>query len=139
MESVRPTQLGMSSEDIRTAAAELADLFRVMVWEWVVAFVGHPGEGSDDHCLRHFKENYDGKIPEDGRRVIDWPGQRKALELRVPNPRAEWKTEALAEAHAEKLREDGYEVTVVIRNSRADHDLRKYGRVLLPGSKRREA
>lgn len=120
---------------------ETPDLVRIYRSEWVVRFSSEKtGEEGEAECLVRFEEAYAGRVHQHNvrtRRVDPHdPGRsRSLLELRLPTMKGEFKTEALADEWTRKqpwATEGG--VCMVVRNSKADHDLRAYGTRMLPTS-----
>lgn len=137
----RPTRL--SQVDLREQAGavrEADDLHRLYRPEWVSVHVEAAVDGDrtpealTEAALAHFDAHYDGRVHSGDMRLAvagAGPTARVALQLRLPNLKGEFKTAALAHAHATGQGWDDY--TVVGRNTKADHELRGYGVKKLAG------
>lgn len=104
---------------------ETEDVHRVYVYEWIAMFSAR----SKEKCLARFEERYRDRVREDDWRVTVVSADYYELQLRLPNVVAEWKTAKLAYDYVAEKGWGNAEATVVARNSKADHDLRKYGTV----------
>ena len=104
---------------------ETQDVHRVYVYEWITMFTSR----SKEKCEARFEERYRDRVREDDWRITVVGDTHYELQLRLPNVTAEWKTAKLAYAYVAEKGWGNVEATVVARNSKADHDLRKYGMV----------
>lgn len=104
---------------------ETEDVHRVYVYEWIAMFSAR----SKEKCLARFEERYRDRVREDDWRIAVVADDYYELQLRLPNVVAEWKTAKLAYDYVGEKGWGNAEATVVARNSKADHDLRKYGMV----------
>lgn len=117
---------------------ETPDLVRVYRPEWVQVFSSTAvGENGYQECHTHCDEVYQGRVmPYDmWVRRLDKKNPdttRSVLMLKLPVLKGEFKTEDLAGAW---VREQPWAVEVgvvtVVRNSKADHDIRQYGKRML--------
>jgi hypothetical protein len=136
-----------------TAVRETDDVYRVYRPEWVTVHLRSrscPSSGSGllaplvAECREFFASQYAGRVrPEDMEVAVtaELGAQAKhrqgnpatyvaRLRLRLPNLKGEFKNEA--HAHAFVAARGWQDATVLVRNSRGDHELRSYGRKLLP-------
>lgn len=113
-----------------------SDIVRLYRREWVIVWsdIRAEGETSADVTRRateHAIARYDGRVHDEDLRISLHGGGRDTVvyvELFLPNLKGEFKTRALAEAHASNW---GH-ADIVVRNSPEDHELRAYGVKMLP-------
>lgn len=137
----RPEVLSdVSVKDAVSEVREIEDLWKVYVPEWIIV-ASSDANGTDGlaEMEKVVAEKYHDRVrPEDARVVPistrypdDWPYR---LELKLPNQRGEFKRRDLAEAYAEKmgwLLQPG--TSIVPRNSKAEFQIKDYGKKKLPG------
>lgn len=114
-------------------AQEIASTHRVYTKTWLLeARHRTPEDATTDFETRFLGRLQDGdwRIEQDPINKRDW-----LLWTNRWTVMSEWKTPALAEEHAEKVRERFKDVTVVPRNSRREHVLTQYGIVKLTVAK----
>jgi hypothetical protein len=124
--------IGASTADIVKAAKhEIGSTWRVYTKEWLIQ-----SRGTEDEMEKLYTTKYEGRVEEDDHVIkLDDESKTYTLELRLWNVKAEWKTKELADVHAENLAKakgNGFLVDVVARNSRKEHVLSNYGKLLLP-------
>lgn len=114
-------------------AQEIASTHRVYVKTWLLeARHATAEDATSDYETRFLGRLQDGdfRIDKDPINKRDW-----LLWTNRWTVMGEWKTAALAEEHAEKVRERFKDVTVVPRNSRREHVLTQYGIVKIVAPK----
>lgn len=127
----RPTPaVAVRIADIR----ETDDIYRLYRPEWVIVYT--TTKALTDvladlltRCEQVFEERYKDRVDKDGVGYefenASQPHAMCRLLLKLPNLKGEFKYAFLAERFAD---EQGYsDHTIVVRNSKADHDLRQYG------------
>lgn len=111
---------------------EIEASYRVYVKEWILEF----SSAKQDSAERSMQSRFEGRLkPEDIKIIVTNYGAY-AVYCRRWNVNSEWKTEGLAEVWAKALRElrGKSDVMVVARNSKQEHELLNYGKVMLPSN-----
>lgn len=125
--------LGDTADIVRkTKANEIRSTFRVYVKEPVLVYSAPTPEDVGAYYTRKFE----GRVhPQDA--VVSHCEELGVHQLRLSlwNVKAEWKDEAVADAHREELlKESDTPCEVVVRNSRREHVLTSYGKLKLAQS-----
>lgn len=127
--------VGATTADIVKAAKanEINSTWRVYTKEWLPVWRDCMESGAQTMLA----QKYEGRVKdEDWKITEDDEGMDWVLSLRLWNVKAEWKTKELADTHALELAATtGEEPEVVARNSRKEHVLANYGKLLLPKKK----
>lgn len=117
------------AEVVQATKQEIQSTWRVYVKEWLL---------DDSDCTREsledrFRAEYGGRVTDEDWRIYDEEELEYFLEVRLWNVKAEWKYEDEANEHVRLLREVGGhpEAEAVPRNSRREHVLMSYGKLLL--------
>lgn len=143
MTESRPTQLGITSGDIRDAAGitETADHWHVYLKEWLIMARGETAEEAEVLFERRWK----GRVEHEDMRYgvvwsaplgIDSEPQAIEVHLRLWNLVSAWTSREDAEAYVgEDMPEHDKagNVRIVGRNTKEEVMLKDYGRKLLPG------
>ena len=127
------------AEVVQAAKNEIQSTWRVYLKEWLI-------EASDctfDSLEKDtFEPKYGGRVLDEDWRIVaaDEDELEYVLEVRLWNVKGEWKYEEEAQEHARLLREVGGhpEAVAVPRNSRQEHVLKDYGKLLLKEAKSEE-
>jgi hypothetical protein len=120
----RPTRLAEQTE-----VEESGDLWRVYHYEWVITYVTEDDGGAEARIQKYYLDNLAGRILADDYRIIaegESPHVVLQVQVRRPNMRGEFKHFSDAQKFVTEQEWQGG-VSIVQRNSRADHDVRSYG------------
>jgi hypothetical protein len=130
------------AEVVQATKNEIQSTWRVYVKEWLQ---------DDSDCTREsleerFQAKYGGRLEDDDWRIVgddEFPENPMEffLQVRLWNVKGEWKYPDEAEEHARLLREVGGhpEAEAVARNSRREHVLMSYGKLMLKEAKNDES
>jgi hypothetical protein len=115
------------------------DLFRVYVPEWTVAFTYDPQPGQStaeafEHVWAYYDQRYAGRVRREDVQVVQDGTTHPLVRLLLLLPvlKGEFKHRPLAEAFVNADPRLCERATIVVRNSKADHDLRNYSVTMLP-------
>jgi hypothetical protein len=118
------------AEVVAATKQEIKSTWRVYVREWLVEF----RDCSEETVQDYFNERFKGRVTEDDWSIAeDSEDFSYVLRLRLYNVKAEWKEEAEAREHERLLQATmpELEAEAVPRNSRREHVLKSYGKLML--------
>jgi len=130
------------AEIVRETKNEIQSTWRVYIKEWL----RDDSDCTEESLTERFEAKYGGRLLDEDWRISgddEFPSTPLEffLEIRLWNVKGEWKDAVEAEEHARLLREVGGhpEAEAVPRNSRREHVLKSYGKLLLKETHDEEA